>query len=280
VTDLGSSLDQLRQLLTYLRQGSVAARSMDASGPRPSLDAEGAMGSLLSALQQGSVASGSGPARARQLANGIGNQSWGALGTVVQPSGGITQSRSLEQVGARSVLLPSGSVLSGLASDPLIQNGPTTAAWAYPADSQIWRANGNSTDGSAPLSAGRPAGHEQVAQELMFAAPPDEIIPTPEGMTPLEELPAGSAGGKGAGKPFPRSLNDKPEGTPCQYCGTPTTREPGPDRYNGDHNIPRSQGGNRSPENHIDSCRDCNLGKGPRTPGQWYRDLLGLTNRT
>lgn len=119
----------------------------------------------------------------------------------------------------------------------------------------------------------------RLAQELLLGPPPSFLLskppvgidlPPPEGLTPLEELPPGSAGGPGAGKPFPRSMNKRPEGTPCAYCGTPTTRNPGSDQHNGDHNIPRSQGGNNSPENRLDSCRTCNLRKGGRTPQQWY----------
>jgi hypothetical protein len=53
-----------------------------------------------------------------------------------------------------------------------------------------------------------------------------------------------------------------------------TTEEPGPDQYNGDHIIPRAQGGNASPDNTGTTCRTCNLQKGNRTPEQYYRDMF------
>jgi HNH endonuclease len=107
----------------------------------------------------------------------------------------------------------------------------------------------------------------QEAQWTVFVRPP---VIFPRLLRPLEEIPPGSAGGPGAGKRFSPNQNDQPEGTPCFYCDTPTTRSPGPDRFNGDHNIPKSRGGNNSPENHIDSCQTCNLSKGSRTPEEWY----------
>jgi len=110
----------------------------------------------------------------------------------------------------------------------------------------------------------------------LLAPPPIEVLPFEE-LTPLEELPTGSAGGPGAQKAFPRSMNDQPEGTPCTYCKTPTTREPGPEQYNGDHIIPKVKGGNNTPENHLDSCRTCNLNKGPRTPAEWYKFMMERT---
>jgi len=113
----------------------------------------------------------------------------------------------------------------------------------------------------------------QLAQYLapfftLFARAP---VIVPRQFTPLEELPRGSAGGDTAGLLFRRSMNQqKPEGTPCLYCGRPTTKKFGPDRHNGDHIIPKSRGGNASPENHADSCQSCNLEKADRTPEEWY----------
>jgi RHS repeat-associated protein len=111
----------------------------------------------------------------------------------------------------------------------------------------------------------------QLAQAFpptIFARPP---LLVPRELTPLEELPGGSSGGPGAGQAFPRSFNNQqPDSVPCAYCGDPTTRTPGPDQLNGDHVIPRSQGGNNSPENYVPSCRSCNLEKGPQTPEEWY----------
>lgn len=113
-----------------------------------------------------------------------------------------------------------------------------------------------------------PAQSQQLAQAFipLFARPP---ILVPRVLRPLEELPKGQAGGPGAGKRFGPSIGEEP-GTPCTYCGTPTTKEPGPNRLHRDHIIPRSQGGNNSPENHTTGCQTCNLEKGPRTPEQWY----------
>lgn len=110
----------------------------------------------------------------------------------------------------------------------------------------------------------------QEAQWTAFVRPP---VIFPRLLRPLEEIPSGSAGGSGAGKRFSPDQNDQPEGTPFFYCDTPTSRSPGPHRYNGDHNIPRSRGGNNSPENHINSCQNCNLSKGARTPEEWYEYL-------
>jgi hypothetical protein len=111
----------------------------------------------------------------------------------------------------------------------------------------------------------------QRAQLLpLLEVPPVEIfsrVPT----TPLDELPQGSAGGPSAGARFPRSLNEqnRQQNPNCYLCRRPTTREPGPDQYNGDHIVPRGQGGNDSPENLGTTCRTCNLQKGNKTPQQY-----------
>ncbi|HLG45792.1 MAG TPA: HNH endonuclease [Reyranella sp.] len=100
--------------------------------------------------------------------------------------------------------------------------------------------------------------------------PPIGEIPTPEGMTPLEQLPPGSSGGSNAEKPF-QGPNLYPEGTPCTYCGKPTTNRPSfPNSLERDHIIPRWRGGNNDPENEAPACRTCNRRKGPRTPPEWY----------
>jgi hypothetical protein len=115
---------------------------------------------------------------------------------------------------------------------------------------------------------------EQIAQlppVIVWGRTPPIIGPRPP-LTPLEQLPEGSANGPRAGEPFTQGLKDSyPEGTPCTYCGQPTTKEgPGPDQFQLDHIIPRSQGGDGTPPNATPSCRTCNLEKGPRTPKQWY----------
>jgi hypothetical protein len=92
---------------------------------------------------------------------------------------------------------------------------------------------------------------------------------TPKGYTPLDQLPPGSAGGPGAGQRFthPRSY---PPGTRCTYCGKVTVEEPDPDKLHRDHIIPKSRGGNDSPENETPACRWCNLDKGASTNPEWY----------
>ncbi|MBA2303959.1 MAG: HNH endonuclease [Acidobacteria bacterium] len=47
------------------------------------------------------------------------------------------------------------------------------------------------------------------------------------------------------------------------FCGDKTNREPGSKPSNIDHAVPKKQGGNNSPENAQNTCRDCNLKKGP-----------------
>ncbi|MBO9706654.1 MAG: HNH endonuclease [Caulobacter sp.] len=83
----------------------------------------------------------------------------------------------------------------------------------------------------------------------------------------------GSTGGPGEGKRFkPESPEVKAgkEGVPCRYCGRPTTNEPGSGgSRERDHIDPKSRGGNNSPENEGDSCRDCNRGKGAKNPDEW-----------
>ena len=114
----------------------------------------------------------------------------------------------------------------------------------------------------------------QVAQYLapfltLFARPPVII---PRQLTPLEQLPKGSAGGDTAGRLFPRSFyREQPEGVPCTYCGRSTTKEnPGPNKLHLDHIIPKGRGGNASAKNRAPSCQSCNLEKGSRTPEEWY----------
>jgi RHS repeat-associated protein len=120
----------------------------------------------------------------------------------------------------------------------------------------------NDDGGSGPLLA-------QIPPTFFPGRLPPVVGPRPV-TPPPEPMPPGSAGGPGAGKAFPRSFNkEQPEGTPCVYCGEPTTQEPGPNQLNGDHVIPKSRGGNNSPENYAPSCRTCNLEKGARTPEEW-----------
>jgi RHS repeat-associated protein len=84
--------------------------------------------------------------------------------------------------------------------------------------------------------------------------------------------PEGASDGERAGKGFTPGGKDEvrgPEGSPCTYCKGPTTRKPGPTQSQGEHVIPRADGGNGSPDNGVNACRTCNLDKGRRSPSQW-----------
>lgn len=146
------------------------------------------------------------------------------------------------------------------------ENGALSAAFQYLYSYHTSRES--STDNVPTVTVAPVESEVVIGQTLLLARPP--LLPRI--MRPIDELPAGSSGGRGAGKRFNPSNEDYPEGTPCTYCGDPTTNAPGPKQLNRDHVIPRSQGGNNSPENRVPSCRDCNLQKGPRTPRQWYRN--------
>ena len=149
-------------------------------------------------------------------------------------------------------------------------NSGTSQYWQTWTQSTTTDANGN------PLETDVVTGYKtpsyQLAQEVLPFGDTMMFGRLPPVFSPLEQLPEGAAEGPGAGKAFPKSMNkQQPDGAPCTYCGTPTTRNPGPDQLNGDHIIPKSQGGNNSPENYAPSCRTCNLQKGARTPDDWLR---------
>lgn len=183
---------------------------------------------------------------------------------------------------------PSFRQLSRISSAIQPQGGPDIAS--IRSDGAAPRPHNPSEQPSSPDHASHwqmqevgqaPTGSVQIAQALpssllfdlpytTFARPP--IFPRQ--LTPLEELPKGSSGGPGAGKPFPRSFREQ-EPPQCTYCGRPTTHEPGPDKLQGDHVIPRAQGGNNDRTNRVPSCRTCNLQKRDRTPEQWYLWLQG-----
>jgi len=191
------------------------------------------------------------------------------------PTGGLLGGIPKMLAAPASLLLAAGSrgILGALANlQPAPSDAPADTAywpgsrWFLSPDPIGYQGGGASPEGSTDI---------QLAQALppiFFARPP--LIPRQ--LTPLEDLPPGSAGGPGAGQPFPRSFNDQqPEGVPCTYCGRPTTKEPGPDKLHRDHIIPRVQGGNDTPENYAPACRTCNLEKGPQTPVEWYFGLRG-----
>lgn len=136
--------------------------------------------------------------------------------------------------------------------------------------------------GNDPIGKVDPSGNQEI---LVSELPPmlepvklggvtgeDQVIgPRGTPLRPLDQLPEGSRDGPGAGKDFPRT---KPRETPpCLYCDSKTSRNPGPDQHNNDHNIPKVQGGNNEEANRVDSCRTCNTSKGGRTPAQWYESL-------
>jgi hypothetical protein len=166
-------------------------------------------------------------------------------------------------------------------------NPPNQTDYAGPSSGRGW--TGNAGDRAAAFMAGSDSGFganpgsllpgDQLAQAIILGLPPSFLLseppvkfgPTPEGLTPLEELPPGSAGGVNAGKRFP-GPNPYPEGTPCTYCRQPTTNQPGrPNSLERDHNIPRGRGGASDKENRLPACRTCNRRKGARTPEEWYR---------
>jgi hypothetical protein len=88
-------------------------------------------------------------------------------------------------------------------------NGAITAAFAAavgeaanPGDEST--PNASTSDAASEVST--QSNSLQVAQEILIEPPVGDITITPEGMTPLEELPPGSSGGPGAGKNFPRDM--------------------------------------------------------------------------
>lgn len=79
-----------------------------------------------------------------------------------------------------------------------------------------------------------------------------------------DEIGPGSAGGPGAYKPFPRSMEKPPPGTPCTFCKKPMKK------VQNDHLHPRSRGGNNSEANRRPSCPECNRSKGDKLYPEWY----------
>jgi RHS repeat-associated protein len=77
----------------------------------------------------------------------------------------------------------------------------------------------------------------------------------------------GSDGGPGAGRVFSGKTKDaaRAENPNCVFCGTPTTRTPGPTQSNIDHAIPKARGGNNTVPNAQHTCRDCNQRKRTKT---------------
>jgi HNH endonuclease len=125
-----------------------------------------------------------------------------------------------------------------------------------------------------PENSKPPTGDTPVHLAQLFALPPVSIfarppVYIPRELTPLEDLPQGSAGGPRAGMDFLRNEGKPktPEEYPrCTYCGEKT----GPGNFHRDHIIPRSRGGNGSEDNRAPACARCNLSKGAKTPEEWY----------
>ena len=90
---------------------------------------------------------------------------------------------------------------------------------------------------------------------------------------PVPEPKPGSAGGPGAGRRFGDKTKQGAEdesGGKCVFCGRETTDEGGTQGQT-DHAIPKSRGGNNSPENAQHTCRDCNLQKGSKTTEEYQK---------
>jgi len=90
----------------------------------------------------------------------------------------------------------------------------------------------------------------------------------------------GSAGGPGAGKAFPKAVQDAARaesGDACVFCGEPTVRSktPATNRSNIDHAIPKSRGGNNTLPNAQNTCQTCNLQKGTMTTEEYLKKIGG-----
>ena len=108
-----------------------------------------------------------------------------------------------------------------------------------------------------------------MTEEQLLYSDPDPSGEIDAGQTFTAPDPGpGSADEENSGKPFSESTKnqarDRADGK-CQYCGKQTSRNPGPDQSNIDHNVPKSRGGDNSLDNAVSSCRTCNLTKGAKT---------------
>lgn len=84
----------------------------------------------------------------------------------------------------------------------------------------------------------------------------------------------GASGGKGVGKGFSNKIKDQARAESrdtCVFCGTKTTRQPGPTRSEIDHAIPKSRNGNNSLDNAQNTCRTCNRRKGAKTTEEFLQ---------
>ncbi|PDT87478.1 hypothetical protein CO669_25265 [Bradyrhizobium sp. Y36] len=271
----GISGGNLGQILKSAAIAAATAFAFQQIGPTPSfaanpggyiasVGANAAVGCASSVASGGSCASGA-------LSAGVG----AALSPVTRSVFQNPLQNTGDLIGGTIVQATAGGIAS-VAGGGKFANGAVTAGFQYLASIGADAASDQWEKARLEWQRSNPELMEANAQWLtVFARPPVVFRGgMPRELTPLEELPPGSAGGPGSGKPFPRSFNDnQSEGVPCTYCGTETTRGSGPDRLNGDHIIPKSQGGNNSEWNYAPSCQTCNTSKGPRSPQEWYNWL-------
>jgi RHS repeat-associated protein len=88
---------------------------------------------------------------------------------------------------------------------------------------------------------------------------------------------AGRSGGPGAGRDFSEKTKDTARAQSdnrCVFCGTETTRTPGPNQSNIDHAHPKKHGGSNALENAQNTCRTCNLKKAVKTTLEYLRRIL------
>ena len=84
---------------------------------------------------------------------------------------------------------------------------------------------------------------------------------------------SGSAGGRGSGKAFNNGDRAAVQSGGCSACGRATPGRP----IQADHIVPKSGGGNNSPDNLQGLCYICNASKGANTPDGWLSKLFGDT---
>ena len=92
---------------------------------------------------------------------------------------------------------------------------------------------------------------------------------------------AGEAGGSTAGKRISDSVKQQAfnqSAGKCVFCGLSTTNARGPLQSQGDHAIPRVQGGNATINNTQNTCRTCNLQKGPSSSAAFINRIMSGIN--
>ncbi|HEY0143199.1 MAG TPA: RHS repeat-associated core domain-containing protein [Thermoanaerobaculia bacterium] len=87
----------------------------------------------------------------------------------------------------------------------------------------------------------------------------------------------GSSGGPGAGKKFGEKTKESARAqsdNKCVFCGTDTTRTPGPNQSNIDHAVAKTRGGNNTLGNAQNTCRTCNLKKAVKDTLEYLRKIV------